>query len=93
MKFRKYDSRNHNRYDESCFIPMSAKTFKERYGYSFTEWKSELDKDDYRRNFKFSECYCDDDPYDQDIYGTTTPIIERTIDELYDSVCLSADEI
>lgn len=75
------------------FRNMSAQEFNTRYGKTFSEWKSELSKDDYRKKFKFSECYVDDDPYDSDIHGETTPLIENSPERLYEAIILSADEI
>lgn len=45
------------------------------------------------KNFKFNECYVDDDPYDLDIFGKTTPLIENSPEQLYESCIDSAYEI
>lgn len=94
MKIRESINYNHatGEYD-FVFKPMSAKQFKERYGITFKEWKAELHKDDYRKKFKFNECYVDDDPYDQDVCGETNPLIEDSPERLSQSCIDAAYEI
>lgn len=93
MQFREKNLYHPDGHFEQVFVPMSPVKFKERYGVTFKEWKSNLHKDDYRKKFKFNECYVEDDPYDQDVCGETNPIIERTPEELYESVITAAYEI
>lgn len=93
MQFREKMLYHPDGSSEQVFVPMSPVKFKERYGITFKEWKAGLCKGDYRKKFKFNECYVEDDPYDQDICGETNPIIERTPEELYESVITAAYEI
>lgn len=93
MQFREKVFYNSDGQTEQVFVPMSPVKFKERYGVTFKEWKAGLAKNDYRKQFKFNECYVDDDPYDSDICGETNPIIERTPEDLNEAVISSAYEI
>ena len=93
MKFRE-TVKYHNAVEYTqIFVDMSPAKFKERYGMTFNEWKDGLPDGDYRKNFKFNECYVDDDPYDLDIFGKTPPLIENSPEQLYESCIDSAYEI
>lgn len=57
MKFRE-TVKYHNAVEYTqIFVDMSPAKFKERYGMTFNEWKDGLPDGDYRKNFKFNECY------------------------------------
>ena len=89
MKFRE-TVKYHNAVEYTqIFVDMSPAKFKERYGMTFNG----LSDGDYRKNFKFSECYVDDDPYDLDVCSKTTPLIENSPEQLYESCIDSAYEI
>ncbi|ANS06182.1 hypothetical protein BI032_gp270 [Citrobacter phage vB_CfrM_CfP1] len=51
MQFREKMLYHPDGHFEQVFVPMSPVKFKERYGVTFKEWKSNLHKDDYRKNF------------------------------------------
>lgn len=78
---------------EQVFVYMSPAAFKKRYGMTFGEWRKNLHKDDYRKTFSWNECYCADDPYAEDVCGTTEPIIEDCPNALHDACIQAAYEI